>query len=553
MAEQARTLGPGTAQAGRRGIPVPFLFPVGVAAVGVFVFGHGLGTLPLWRDEAASVAIASRPVGGILAAAGRIDVVHTAYYLLLHPLLLLGDGEALLRLPSLVGVVVAVVLTAELARRLFGVGPAVVTAALLVGNPWLAFYAREARPYALATALVCAAAFVLLGGPPTRRRLAVFACLGVLATWLHLFDLLPVLGLLTARAFLARRAVRERPAMWVVSAAVLVAAAAPLALVAAAEARQVSWIGTPTMADVETLLHDVTGSAVAAFAVAALLGVAALLSVAGAPRWLAHTVAGPHTLREVCVDPGRCVSAGAVLVAALVGAFAGPVVLLGVSRAGQPLYVERYVLASVPLLALAAGAAVRMALGPAEDQGLAAPAGAGRGRAFREPAVWRWQRGVGAVLAGLVFMAALTGAPAAFAGPPDKTEDLRAAAAHLAAAARPADCVAYDPSWARIGLDFYLAHAQPNTAATLRDVALDPGPAGQHPVGLFPAELPLAVVEANLDACTRVWVAGYPGPVGKWRPVPEVTGTALVAVADRFTVDTPADFGDFRLTLWTAR
>lgn len=59
-------------------------------------------------------------------------------------------------------------------------------------------------------------------------------------------------------------------------------------------------------------------------------------------------------------------------------------------------------------------------------------------------------------------------------------------------------------------------------------------------------------VPANLRACDRVWVAGYPGPVGAWRPVPEVTTGALAAVAPDFTVGTPVAFDDVVVTLWVA-
>ena len=503
-------------EAARKRVRACVAFPVVVAAVAAVVLGHGLGRLPLWRDEVASVDIAARPVAGILASAGRIDVVHTAYYLLLHPLLALGDGEAWVRLPSLAGAVAAVALTAELARRLTGLGPALVAGALLLGNPWFAFYAREARPYALATALVCAAAFALLGGPPSGPRLAVFTGLGVLATWVHLFDLFPVLGLLTAQSLLAWRrapgswAASLRLAMGAQAALVLVASAAPLALIAAAEARQVSWVGEPTAKDVTTLLRDATGSAAVETVVLALLPLAAVTT---SLTLIARRVGRGET-------PDRAAPSGATLVTVLVGALAGPVVLLGVSWAATPLYVERYVLAAAPLLALAAAAAVRL-----------------------------WPEPVRTVAAGLALVVALNGVPAVVGGPADKTEDLRAAAAALAAAARRGDCVAYDPSWARVGLVHYLRAAPVRP----RDVAIDPGPAGQEPVGLFPAELPLPAVEADLRACSRIWVAGYPGPVGRWRPVPEVVGPALAAVAAGFTAAAPTDFGDFRLTLWTAR
>ena len=200
-----------------------------------------------------------------------------------------------------------------------------------------------------------------------------------------------------------------------------------------------------------------------------------------------------------------------MLGAAALATVTGPAVLLAISWLGPPVYVERYVLAAAPMLALGVGAAV--ALLP-------------RSR----------------IVAVAMVLVALTGLPAAWTGPASKTEDLRAAAAALRGSARAGDCVAFSPGWSRVGLDHYL---RPDPV--LLDVALDPGP---EPVGLFAVERPEPDVEAVLRGCTRVWVAGYPGPVGGWRPVPEVTTAALAAVAPEFTPAPPTRFDDFSLTLW---
>lgn len=526
--------------------------PVLAAAVAVAVYGHGLAALPLWRDEVASVDIAARPIPAIVAAAGRIDVVHTAYYLLLHGVLAIGDSVVWVRLPSLLAMVAAVAIVAGLAQRRAGVLAAVVAVALLVANPWLADYAREARPYAIATALVCAAAAVVLGGRPTGRRTVAFTVLAVTASWMHLFDALPLLGLVAGRAVFRRwhpvgssvvphRRRRDRTtSVCVLGAAV---ALAPLVVVAVREQGQVSWVQAPTGADVRQLLADATGTAPGQVALAAV-ALVLLLRLARAPlRHAAHPVDG---VREV---PAGCASGVAqgerpasLLGAALLAAAVGPAVLLGLSWAGHPVYVERYVLPSAPLLALAAGAAVRLLPGGRPG---AAGWGAPGGRAVRLGGAVRGAGGRG-FAAAAVGLAALTGVPAAAAGPADKTEDLRAGADHLAAAVRSGDCVAYRPGWARVGFAYYLH----TTRARPADVALD---AGRPVVGLFPDELPLDTVETHLLACRRVWVVGYPGPVGRWRPVPEVTGAALAAVGPRFTQGGSPAFGDLTVVLWTAR
>lgn len=551
-AGRGRVTGPAAVTSTDRGVAVRWrgrvVLPALAALAATLVFGNGLGRLPLWRDEVASVDIATRPVPAILVAAGRIDVVHTAYYLLLHGVVALGRSEALIRFPSLLAAVATVTVVVALARSRLGSLPAVVAGALLIGNPWLAAYAREARPYAPATAFVCAAAAVLLGGPPSRRRVIAFTALAVVATWLHLFDVLPLVGLVLG-CLAVDTAHRSRPIVgaWLGCAIAGAVATAPLAVLAARESGQVSWITAPTGDDVQRLLADVAGSGAAEPVIAALLlgaaastaaswwsrsrGRGAADAVAGLGAGVARSgdgvVAEPTSARRGAPTPAAPARVGpAAFVPAVLGAVAGPAVLLGVSSWGVPLYVERYVLVSTPLLALAAA----VALLPG-----AAPAGRATVRA-----------GIRVLVAAAVVVVALMGLPAAAAGPADKTEDLRAGAGFLAAHAQPGDCVAYAPGWARVGVDYYLRR----TSAQLHDIALDPA---RPVVGLFPDEFPLAGVEAQLLACRRVWVVGYPGPVGRWRPVPEVTTSALAAVAPDFTASAPTAFGDLTAALWTAR
>jgi mannosyltransferase len=459
-----------------------------VCAAAALVYGNGLGRLPLWRDEVASVDIAARSVPRILAALGRIDVVHGLYYLLLHAVLQVDGSEVAVRMPSLAGAVAAVGLAAELARRVLGVVPATVAAAVMIANPLLSFYAREARPYALGVMLVCAAAFVLLG-TTWRWRWPLFVVFAVLTTYMHLFDALALAGLASGRL----PAERPHPRAVLVGAGGYAVAVAPLVVAAVAQAGQVSWVQRPTGDDIRFLVADLAGSTYGEWAAAVLLA-GAVAALALRRRWDGD---------------------GALFTTSLLAAVAGPAVLLTVSWLGHPLYVERYVLAAMPMLALALGAAVRLL--PAT--------------------VW---------VAGIALAVALTGLPAAWTGPASKSEDLRAAAAYLDGAAVAGDCIAYDPSWARLGLEYYLRSPGP------WDVALDPGPEGHDPVGLFPAERPEADVVAILRGCPRVWVAGYPGPVGRWRPRPEVTGAALAAVRPGFVASAPMGFGDFTLTLWTS-
>ncbi len=462
------------------------------------VFGHDLLALPLWRDEVASVEAASRSVPAILAMLPVIDATHGTYYLLLHPLLGLGDPVVVARVFSLVCGVAAVVLAAETARRVAGFGAGTATAVLVIGNPFFAAYAREARPFALGAALVCGAALVLVRGSTV-----AFTALAVLGTYVHLFDLIPLVALLVA----ARPRLRDAA----VCLGVIAVAVAPLVWLASRETVQVSWM-TPLPSDaVRTLATDLAGGTLAAWILYPLVGVLLVVRRRGRP----------------------------VVAAAL----AGPVLLLAVSYLVRPIYVERYVLASMPLLALGVGVlAAEQRIERArrgQDGGRERIERAhrdrdgGRERVERARCAWG---GVAVVVVGLL------GVPAACAGPAAKSEDLAAAAAYVAAQERPGDCIAYTPSWARLGLAFYLRrdHADP------ADVALDPTP----PIGLFAAERPAAEVGAALARCPRIWVAGYTGQAASWNPVPGRAGEALAAVRSGFTASPPVTFGEFSIAMW---
>jgi hypothetical protein len=63
------------------GLAGRLLIAVVPALLGLATGGYRLGRVPLWRDEAATKAIASRRVIQILATMPHDDLVHGAYYL----------------------------------------------------------------------------------------------------------------------------------------------------------------------------------------------------------------------------------------------------------------------------------------------------------------------------------------------------------------------------------------------------------------------------------------------------------------------------------------
>lgn len=180
---------------------------------------------PLWRDEAFTALVASRPVGPMLDAV-RHDSAPPLAYLLTHTLLLLGNGTAMLRLGSVVAGTAAIPIAAALGRRIDGWRGGVSAAVGVAASPAMLASSRDARMYALTTTLVLLSSLLLwraLERPSGWRLLA----LGVTAAAAVTSDYfaIPALVAQTAAAII----LRPRARSWILAAATV--ATGSLALV----------------------------------------------------------------------------------------------------------------------------------------------------------------------------------------------------------------------------------------------------------------------------------------------------------------------------------
>ena len=93
----------------------------------------------------------------------HVDAVHGLYYLLMHGWMAAGTSPAVMRIPSVIAMVVAVALTVIIGRRLTGSGWAGLFAGLIVAfTPAISYYAQTARSYALVFACVVGSTLALL-------------------------------------------------------------------------------------------------------------------------------------------------------------------------------------------------------------------------------------------------------------------------------------------------------------------------------------------------------------------------------------------------------
>ncbi|RZB18618.1 DUF2723 domain-containing protein [Streptomyces sp. F001] len=280
----------------------------------------------MWRDEAATWQVAHRSLPEIWQLLGHADVVHGLYYALMHVVFgAFGDSLLTLRLPSVLAMAVAASLAADLGARLAGRWSGLGAGLAFALLPTLQTYAQEGRPYAMVTATVALASWLLVAAMhrPRARTWSAYAVVVLLGALLNWFSLL-VLPAHAATLALARphRIVRVR---WLLAASTAVLGALPLVLASRGQSRQVSWIQPTSPGTLYT--------------------VAATILAAG----------GCALLRRAHRSAGGQVSLAAVAVPLCA---VPQLLLLAVSLTWQPLYVGRYVLFAHIGLALLLGAAI---------------------------------------------------------------------------------------------------------------------------------------------------------------------------------------------------
>jgi mannosyltransferase len=470
--------------------------PMAVAAV---AGGYDIGGPTLWRDEAYTKDAIDRPFGQIFALLGHHDAVHGAYYLLMHVIAaVIGTSATALRFPSLCAMVIATGFTVAAARRAAalsrppasgspgtgfpGTGrrldvPALtgLLAGLLFATaPYMTYYAQMARSYAIETMFATIATYLLLRAWPDGRWRwwLAYAAAVALTGLFNIFGLLILAAhgvtLLLARPGLnsvrgadpAGRRIGRIPLRWLAVAVAAVAVLAPLLAVAGHQQQQISWLARPDFRAIERLLSTMAGSRdlVLPLALLALGGLAA--------AWLA--------------DGWRPLNPAAIAVPWLV---VPPFGLIAASFV-KPVYYVRYVEFCLPALAIVAGAGLTGLIR------LAARTPLSRLRLAWLPAAL-----VIAVLAAL-----LAGPQQAIRQSAARPDNLRRAAAIVAAREQPGDMVFYIP-----GTMHVLGTGYPAPFLRLRDIAA--GKSAIASASLTGKEITSpAELKSRFTGVRRVWV-----------------------------------------------
>ncbi len=349
---------------GRSGRGQPWLVWLPPALLTLVVTLTGIGHAQLWRDELATWSAATRPVVDLVRLAGTIDAATGPYYLFMHGwTALFGTSPTALRLPSALAMAAAAGLTARLGERLAGARAGLLAGLLLAVLPGTSRYGQEARPYALATLLAVLATLLLVGAlrRPTWLRWTGYAVVAAALGLTHLIalTLLAAHGLvvllaaggsgslatsgrgagLVDRPDRATAAARGEPVTddrrarwgllwrWLGAMLPVVLLVTPLVLVARGQrSRQLNWVHLAHLPDLAGLPGGVAQSGVVG-------GLLAGLAALGAGR-----------LGRRALLPG---------VAVLL-----PALLLFAAATRVPLWVNRYLVFTVPFACLLAGAAL---------------------------------------------------------------------------------------------------------------------------------------------------------------------------------------------------
>ena len=352
--------------AGRRGLDAGTWWVTALPPVVTFVIMlWGITGASYWRDEAATISAAQRPLGNLLRTLGNIDAVHGAYYLLIWVMVHVGgSGELVTRLPSAVAMACAAAAVVAIGRRLISPRAGLASGLVFAVLPEVSLYGQDARPYAIVVALAALASYLLVrvmdAGPAGRHRwlIGYALCLAALGI-VDIFGLLLIpahavtVGLRLLRetgavraggagpADAPDRAERGRAAKslalgWLAAAVAGVLLTSPVLALGYVQRGTLSWLTPPNLAAI-TGLHYLVGPA--AMAGAVVLAVAAGIVVSALPGRDRLRANWPGSVPALCL-PWLILPPAILLAASVI----------------TPVYTERYVLLCMPAIALLAGA-----------------------------------------------------------------------------------------------------------------------------------------------------------------------------------------------------
>jgi mannosyltransferase len=488
---------------------------VALALVSCLVQASGLPT-SLWRDEAATASASGRSLPQLLRLLEHNDIGMAPYYLVMHYWsTLFGSSEIALRLPSLISGFAIPILTGLLASRMGGRLAGYFAAGLIAMHPLLLpYFAIEARPYALTSALVVGAALVAYAVSCSAglklKLLWLWSMLATVAIGMHFLASVAI----AAQFFWLTKRPR-RPSMLVPVLGIPVAAAGIMALLSYRQAALQSWIPELSVGWVVYSFGTGVLTKGGLIVFASCLAAIVIVLVARA------SIRVPESLRAVDLLVLTTWSFGPLLAFCLYSLVASPLVL------------DRYLLFSstgfaslVGCLAVVAWASIR---------GISSYR-----TSLRRAAIVL-------IVIGLSLSILQNWRSGAFRAAP-KPEDLRAASSWITSRELAHDGVLYSPTWAEAGMRWYLSESA-SKEDVLINLTAENGASAIHAGSLWtPSSQRKISLDSDFPSVGRVFIVGYPQN-DNWTPVEDVGSDIALAVRRCWTPIEKANFG-IDVELW---
>jgi len=315
-----------------------FVAPGLVGLLGLAISLAAIGTPSIWYDEAASIVSATRSWTQLGDMVANVDLVHAAYYAMLHVLFdIVGYSPVSLRAPSAVAVGAAAALTVVLGRVLDRPRLGIVGGIVFCLLPRVTWAGTEGRSYALTAALAVLLTVVLVLASRSQRRSlwVLYAALVVLSCVVFVYLALVVAAHAVTMAIWSRSRAWPPAARWVRWTALATAIVTPFAIGVIRQSGQLAWIKTPGGNTVRDVFETQWFFTSPQFAVVG---------------WTLIVVGAALLLRSP-----RGLSPASVLIPALILPTAA---LLVVSAALTPIYTPRYLTMCAPFVALLMAAAI---------------------------------------------------------------------------------------------------------------------------------------------------------------------------------------------------
>jgi mannosyltransferase len=372
-----------------------------------------IGDKSLWFDEGFSAMVASGNLRSIYDVARHYDKNMPGYHIVLHLWRVLGDNESWLRGLSALAIAAGVLVVVSIGRRLFGARVGLLAGLFLAVAPLAVHYAQQLRSYGLLVLFVSLSSYFFVRGveQPGWIPWSAYALTSSFLVYLHLFGALIIVAHATSLLFLDRS---NRPGRYLcVTAAAIGVLLLPLALLAVFGPPEPSWIHPPTLHSVAAVVSHVGGGRVLAVVLSVLCGTAVWVAVR---RWRGDG-ASLRTWRLAFAVLWLLVPFGALLV---------------VSLLVQPVFVDRYLIITLPAVALVAAFGVTLLR-----------------TAWRVPTV------LAVVALSVIGVVDWYRAPS--------HEEWRSAVAYVLRDARSADGIVFCAPWTRPAFEYYALRGDPKS------------------------------------------------------------------------------------------